>query len=179
MVFLKKKEILNNFGFTLMELLVTITIISIMSMVYLVNYRATNQRIVLDQAASGLSADMRLAQNMAMNVRKFNGVIPAGGYGIKIGSLPATSYIVFADTDANKGYSDSTEKFSERFLTSGVSITDISFSGNIDFEPPLPTIWIDGVQTAATASITIRYGLTGSTRVITINRLTGQINVTN
>lgn len=177
MILFKSK--ISEQGFTLMELVVTVAIISIMSAVYLVNYRATDQRIVLDQAAAGLASDIRLAQNMAMNVKKFNGVIPVGGYGIHIGSLPAVSYIVFADVDAgyNKKYSSSAEKYADRTLPTNVSIVSANFTGDIDFEPPFPVVWIDGAQTANMATITIQYGTSGSTRVITVNRLTGQVNI--
>lgn len=175
----KKKEIINDFGATLLELLVTVAIIGIMSGVYLANYRSNNQKIILDQAVSGMVADLRLAQNMAMNVKKFNGAIPIGGYGINIsGFLPVASYIIFADMNAgDKKYSGPAEKFAERALPDGIFIVSTDSFNDIDFEPPFPAIWIDGSQAAPSATITLQYGASGLVKTIIINRLTGQINI--
>lgn len=185
-----KKQLLRN-GFTIIEMLVTIAIIVIMSAVYLVDYRPTNEKIVLDQAASGIVADLRLAQNMAMNVKKFNtsaatSEIPQGGYGINIAVSSPGTYVLFADCNSNHIYNSAsscnsgtaTEMSISRIMQSNVNISSVNFN-NIDFEPPFPTIWINGAQAALLATITLQYGSSGPTRTITINRLTGQISVSN
>lgn len=180
-MFLGKLKFKRNSGFTLTEAMVTIGIIAIMSAVYLINYRPTNQKIILDQAAAGIVADLRYAQNMAMNVKKFGDEVPVGGYGVNIGSpLPVTSYTIFADVDAgyDKRYSGPSEKFAERMLAGGISIVSTNSFSDIDFEPPFPTVWIDGDETASSAVIILRYGAEGGPeKTITLNRLTGQISV--
>lgn len=189
MLFFKKKEIVNERGFTLMEAMVSISVIMIMSAVYLTSLKSTNQRIILDQAVAVLVSDLRLAQNMAMNIKEFNGKIPLGGYGVNISN--STSYIVFADCNssshkydnsANCGVSNNVdEKVTERTISQGVVID--SFKDNngndindIDFQPPHPIVYIDGAQTAVSAEIILKYG-TSFTKKIIINRFTGQISV--
>lgn len=178
---------INAFGFTIMEAMVTVAIIAIMSAVYLTNYRPTNQKIALDQAVAGVVADLRNAQNMAMNVKKFEGAIPCGGYGINISD--ATSYIIFADKDDgtnppictnDKIYTVAlTEKVSDRTLPARINFVIASSLSNIDFQPPNPIVWIDGQTGAAVtvSTIILEYGTTGVTKTITINGYTGQISV--
>lgn len=184
MLFFKKKEIINERGFTILEAMITVAIIAIMSAVYLVDYRPTNQKIILDQAAAGVVSDLRYVQNMAMNVKKFNSEIPQGGYGINISnSYPVTTYTIFADCDNSHDYQSATtpcagntatEKVSNRALYSNINIASPSLE-NIVFQPPSPIVWINGA-TAASATVTLQYGLSGLTKTITINGYTGEIS---
>lgn len=184
MIFFKNKEIINESGFTLLEALVTIGIMAIMSAVYLTSYRTNNQKIILDQAAAGVMADLRLAQNMAMNVTKFNGEIPKGGYGINITVSSPGIYAIYADCDEDHLYGNSSscgsagdmaEKISDRSLADGINVSAVGNS-DIVFQPPQPIVWIGG-NTAASSTITLRYGSAGGpTKIITINGYTGQIS---
>lgn len=177
----------SNSGFTIMEAMVTMVIIAIMSAVYLTNYRPTNQKIILDQAAAGIVADLRNAQNMAMNVKKFNDEIPQGGYGVKINNTSPGTYTIYADCNINSHVYDNSslcgassnlsEKISDRTLDSGVNITSASL--DISFQPPNPIVWINGnTGVDSLTTITLRYGgESGPTKTITINGYTGQISV--
>ncbi len=186
-MFIILKNKIQDSGFTLMEAVVTVGIIMIMSAVYLANYRASNQKIILDQATAGLTTDLRLAQNMALNVKTFNGVIPEGGYGINIAVSSPGAYTIYADCDAGYDYDSgscssggATEKVFDRTLTSGVNVSAVDF-GDLDFVPPFAAVYIDGAAPAAgSATITLRYGGAGGpVKTITINRITGQINASN
>lgn len=179
-IILKNK--IQNGGFTIMEAMVTVAIIAIMSAVYLTNYRPTNQKIILDQAASGLVADLRYAQNMAMNVKKFNDEIPQGGYGVKINNTSPGTYTIYADCDNDHEFDGVSlvcagntiaEKVSDRTLDSKIRITTAL---DISFQPPNPVVWIDGSTGVASSIITLEYGTTGVTKTITINGYTGQIS---
>ncbi|MFH1048675.1 MAG: prepilin-type N-terminal cleavage/methylation domain-containing protein [Patescibacteria group bacterium] len=187
MLFFKNKEIINERGFTIMEAMVTVAIIAIMSAVYLTNYRPTNQKIILDQTASGLVADLRYAQNMAMSVKKFNDEIPQGGYGVKINNTSPGTYTIYADCNINSHVYDGAsivckdsagnvtlaEKVNDRILDSKIRITTAL---DISFQPPNPVVWIDGSTGVASSIITLEYGTTGVTKTITINGYTGQIS---
>ncbi len=181
MLFFKKKEIINNKGFTLMEAMVTIAIMGIMSAVYLTDYRTTNQKIIVDQAVAGLITDLRLAQSMATNGNSFNGEIPLGGYGININN--SSSYIIYADCVNDHIYNSSSvcssgvEKYLSRDYSTGVGAVTSSSLSNITFTPPFASVWINGAQTVNTASIILRYGTDGPSKEIIINRVTGQISV--
>lgn len=185
MPFLNTKEIFNERGFTLLEAMVTIGIISIMSAVYLVNYRTTNQKIILDQVASSVVSDLRNVQNMSMNVKLFNGAIPEGGYGIKINNTTPASYTIYADCDNDHLYglsstcgtsADKPEKVNDRTLDSNVVITPVL---DVAFQPPNPIVWFNGLNTGTYVDIFLQYGSNTSGRKIRINRLTGQISVSN
>jgi type II secretory pathway pseudopilin PulG len=183
MLLFKKKEIINERGFTILEAMVTMGIIVIMSAAYVTNYRSTNQQIVLDQATSNLVSDLRLVQNMSMNVKLFNEVIPEGGYGIKIVDGSST-YTIYADcNNASHVYDNSAdcgpglniqEKVADKTLDPNI---DISPTLDISFQPPNPIVWFDGLDTGSSANIFLRYGSNIQGRKITINRLTGQISV--
>lgn len=183
-MFLRRLIHKTESGFTLIEAMVTIVIIAIMSAVYIINYRPTNQKIILDQAAAIVVADLRLAQNMAMNVKKFGDAVPCGGYGININS--ATTYIIFADKDdgsnplqctTDKVYTAALgEKYNDRSLPANINFISPTLA-NVDFEPPSPVVWIDGWQIVPSSTITLQYGTSGPIKTITINRLTGQISV--
>lgn len=181
MIFLKIK--LNNHGYTLAETLAVIAIIGIMSAVLAADYGSNRQNIFLKQAAGQIIADLRAAQNMAMNTAKFNGEIPGGGYGINISVSFPGAYIVYADCDGDHLYGNSSscgaasniaEKISDRVLANGINITAVGNS-DIVFQPPQPIVWIGGVANAVSSTIIIRYGAAGPAKIITVNGITGQI----
>lgn len=184
---------INDFGFTLLEAMITVAIIAIMSSVYLVSYRSTNQKIILDQAVSMIISDLRLAQNMAMNVKQFNGNVPIGGYGIHISNTGATNYIFFADCNSDSHSFDGadtncldgagnpiTEKVNNRDFSANVKISAVVAGYNIVFEPPYPVVWIDGKKYgdvgAQDALITLQYGSNPDTKTIKVDRFTGRIS---
>lgn len=177
-----KKE---NRGYSILEVLAAITIVGIMSAVLLADYSSNRQSIFLKQATGQVIADLRTAQNMAMNTAKFNGQIPSGGYGIHFNSPPSSSYIIYADTDGQNDY-DPGEEYAVRNLSSGIVISAVTAS-DIDFIPPDPKICFDkkspvsasfcssGNLTSSSATITLRYGAIGLTQTITASGITGQI----
>ena len=79
----------NDGGFTLIELVVVMAIISIMTAVVLVNYRPGGQQLALDRSVSKLAQDLRRAQEMAMSPREEGGCGPGfpGEYGIRLSRL--------------------------------------------------------------------------------------------
>jgi type II secretion system protein H len=91
-------------GFTLIELMVVMTIISIMTAVVLTNYRGGNQQLALDRSANKLAQDIRRAQGMAMSTAQCPSGTDCAGqvpprYGIYMGNSAAEKsyYWIFAD----------------------------------------------------------------------------------
>ncbi len=167
-------------GYTLVELLMVAAIVSVMSVIAFANYGENRKNVVLRQAAQQLVLDLRQVQNMAMNVTLIGGGIPSGGFGVHFNASPSSSYILYADTDNNKIYTGISEKFPtstspDRALDSGIVISSTGGVTDINFTPPNPTVAI--TPAAASAIITLRYGVGGPTKNIIVNGITGQITV--
>lgn len=177
----------QNAGYTLIELLMVVAIISIMAVAAFANYGANRKNIVLRQEAQKMILDLRRAQNMAMNVSKLSSTeIPSGGYGVHFDTSSSGAYILYADIDNNAAYSGAGEIFITRTIGSPVVISAISTGANlgslkpaspvdINFIPPDPKVKIN-TNNNYFAKITLRYGSAGGpTKDVIINGITGQI----
>jgi len=98
-----KNQIIN--GFTIIELLIVIAIISILSVVIIVNVR-TSERQDLVQATEQLVADIKYVRNLAVSrvehhfTSPFESIeYPPVGYGIYFNWAGGRNYIVYADRD--------------------------------------------------------------------------------
>lgn len=176
----------QNRGYTLIELLMVVAIISIMAVAAFANYGTNRKNAVLRQEAQKLILDLRRAQNMAMNVSQLSSTeIPLGGYGIRF-VLSSGNYTIYADKDDNKVYSGAGERLVTRALNSPVAIRGVRIGINlvslspaspadINFVPPNPKVKIN-TNDNYFARITLRYGGAGGpTKNITVNGITGQI----
>lgn len=189
-----KKESQNH-GYTLIETLMVLVIISILSVVFIADYTSNRQNIFLKQSTGQLAADLRTAQNMSMNTAKFNGQIP-GGYGVHFNSPPSSSYIIYADVNGDGVYSGPSENFSVRNLDSKIQISSMAVNGvslsDVEFIPPDPKICFDGKSPVAasfcptgisapgsSAVISLQYASSGLTQTITASGTTGQITLSN
>lgn len=144
----KKNKIFNNFlGFTLIELMTSITIVGIISTVFIVNYRSTEEKSKLTMAVQKVASDIRLVQSYSLGEKEFNGSFPVGGWGVNFDIATPEKYIIFADENSSKNYDNVSEKFAEILLPSGVKINSLSIPGssaNIIFLPPDPETYING-----------------------------------
>ena len=97
-----------NKGFTLVELLVTITIFVILTGVVLFNQSKFNSSILLTNLAYDTALTVRQAQTYGINIKEFN-VNGTGNffvpYGVHFDISAPKSFILFADLD-KKGYYD-------------------------------------------------------------------------
>jgi len=102
------RNIVENKGFTLVELAVVIFIILLLTAVTLPNYRSGEKRLALQRSANKLAQDIRRVQGMAMSAEEFHGIVPEGGYGIRVrdkhGSPPIYTYFLYADCNNNEVY---------------------------------------------------------------------------
>jgi len=158
-------------GFSLLELLVSIAVISILLLVVVTNYRAGDKQLALERSAHKLAQDIRRAQEMAMSARKCTvaicgeEMIPGGGYGVYFESgapsycpqFQPTCYILYADTapqEENEFYTSDDSEVEFINLEKGIRILEIATKDNpsspfqvrsvsgINFKPPDPTIKI-------------------------------------
>jgi prepilin-type N-terminal cleavage/methylation domain-containing protein len=165
----KKPEIINQNGFTLIEMLVSIFIIALMSGAFLVNYRAGGKGTELKNTVQKMASDIRLAQNYCLGARDFNGAATPGGWGVLI-EQNQNRYSIFADQNQNKTRQSAAENFMTISLPSSVEISAMT-GGNaatIVFFPPDPLTYING--TSQEVVITLRDKNTLKTLNIRVNK---------
>lgn len=154
-------------GFTLIEILVTIGIISLLTALILPNFRQGQKAFALQRSAHQLSQDIRKIQEMAMSAKGLPAA-PAsfkGTYGIKI-EIGSADYILFADLD-NDYVFDLGEAIETVSLEKGVRIGNLSPSlpSSITFTPPDPT-----TNVIASAVITLSLANDDQTKTVKVNK---------
>jgi len=92
-------------GFTLVELMVAISIIAIITTVSLAGYYGGEKKSNLDGGMRALSTNFNYARNNFLNGTKYNGIVPLGGWGIHLDSA-TTTYFLFADANNNGIYDE-------------------------------------------------------------------------
>lgn len=132
-------------GFTLVELMVVMVIITIMTTIVLTNYRAGGRQLALDRSANKLAQDIRRAQEIAMGSRE-EGACPSGfggGYGIRLSRSDAAphypwfwQYILFADCDNNGEYASTTDSLIQEVkFEQGVTLQKIKYWDGVQWCP--------------------------------------------
>ena len=181
MLSLKKTK--NNFGFTVIELIVSAGIIALVSVLVIVNLRGTNQKSSLDNEADRISSIIRTAHINSIIGLTVNGTRPLGGFGIHLIECETNcTYFLFADDNGNYEYDgDPPDVLIQAFnmLDDNVYIDNLSSGNNLDitFTPPEGEIYIDASHDDDEAVIILRFTDTSYTRQITINRFTGRIDI--
>jgi prepilin-type N-terminal cleavage/methylation domain-containing protein len=114
MIFRKKV----NSGFTLVELLVTITIFTVLTGVVLFSQSKFNSSILLTNLAYDIALTTRQAQNYGINIKEYDAgeFLP---YGVHFDLSSTKSFILFAD----HGYYNNKEKVSP--YDGGVTFCDL------------------------------------------------------
>jgi prepilin-type N-terminal cleavage/methylation domain-containing protein len=177
-IFKTKKN--NSKGFTLIETVVVMAVVSILSIVMIANYQGSQKQQSVQRAAHQLAGDIRRAQNMAMASTEQGGIIP-DGYGIYI-IKNSNSYILFADTNNNQKRNGTGDEDIESIIfSSGVEVFNVlplpSPHVDIFFEPPDPTTYING-DSSAGKKTTITLILQGTTYKKTVTvKTSGQIEI--
>lgn len=95
---MKEPALSNVEGFTMFELMITISIMVIIAALVLINFSGFNRQVAVSRAAQEISLALRSAQARALAVQKF---VPAGkfpqGYGVYFNLADSDTYIIFAD----------------------------------------------------------------------------------
>ena len=146
---------MNQKGFTFIELIVVITIISIMTAISAKSFK--NNRALLFGLKQFIT-DVRVVQNNALGVLQHDGSIPIGGYGIRISTADSGSYILFAD--GGNYIFESAETISTEDLPSGVTINSVTTnpsvgSGTVDiiFSSPYGEVFVNEKSTSTKGEV--------------------------
>ena len=97
----------NNCGFTLIELIVSISIIGILTVVFIADFRAAGKKGDLSAAAQQMVSDIRKVQSYTLGLKEFDpgsGLdSPDGGWGVFLTRQTPRNifYKIFADYDNN------------------------------------------------------------------------------
>ncbi len=166
-----------NRAFTLVELLVVISLISLFSVLMMVNYRAGDAQLKLQRSSYKLAQDIGRAEEMAISAKSFQGTIP-GGYGIYFNLNSPGQYILFADLNGNKQYdaNEMVETLNFENTVSLQALTPIAADNSLAviFSPPDPTISF--FPDAVSVSVTIKTAGLTSQKIIQVNKV-GLISV--
>ncbi|MBZ1348461.1 MAG: type II secretion system GspH family protein [Candidatus Nealsonbacteria bacterium] len=165
-------------GFTLIELIVVITVIAILTIIILPDHKIGGQGFALQRSGYELAQNIRRAQEMAMSAKKFHGAVPFG-YGIYLTDEGiSTSYILYADVfptgtgDQRWGAGDSIVERIE--LETGIKIQSVSPPRlSINFSPPRPKTRISGTNVPDGNKATITLAVIADplrTKIIRVNR---------
>lgn len=174
-------------GFTLVEMLAVIFIISLLSTLLIANYRRSQKQYALEQAAQKLVSNLRRVQAMAMSGQDISpGGVWCYGLYIKKGE---SGYTLFKDLDGDffydKGASNVERLEDPVTLPSGISAVQIipTYNGldepsmkntlHICFASPDPTTYINKKNDPTLVPqgiITLQHGTdTSLVKTITIN----------
>lgn len=141
-------------GFTILELIIVMAIISVMVAVNMPNYFESIDKKALHLAENQIINDVKIVQDYSYKLLKHNGTFPDGGYGIYFDKSSSDKYIVFADLDSDGIYDAPLEMYQEIKLPQRtdlseifiVSSTSTSNTISIVFKPPYGKVFFDGTS---------------------------------
>lgn len=110
-------------GFSLIEFLVSISIVAIISTVVLVNHNKFQSTTLLSNLAYDIGLSIRQAQVFGTGVRTFNDDFDFA-YGLVFNRTTPNSYIIFADRDNGMDY-DTNERVETYTLADGYIISNL------------------------------------------------------
>jgi len=166
-------------GFTVIELLVSVSIIALVTVVYIADYRSADRQAALSMAAQKLASDIRQVQNYSLGSKEFGGLLPPGGWGINIDrTADEHSYNLFVDMDSDQNYDSGGGELVEKIeLGSKIAIVSTSAGNTVDivFFPPDPLTYINK-STSTSLEINLKETASGNIKKIFVNYL-GLIDV--
>lgn len=116
---------LNTSGFTLIELVVVLSIFVIISSIILADYPGFSQRVALERTAQEIALSIREAETLALSVRESS--LLQGefvGFGIHFNSATPREYILFSDLDGDNVF-DTNEEADHFFIEKSPLISAI------------------------------------------------------
>lgn len=187
---LKKSCLKHSRGFTLVELLVTLSLFVVLTTVVLFSNSQFNGSILLTNLAYDVALTVRQAQTYGVNVRE-DTVENVGdkkfqhAYGVHFEIAENKKFFIFSDNDGDGIYDSGESKINSYNIKRGNYIKAISCVGDtlcgsildITFLRPNPDAKINNNDNITQATITVTSADDGSERRIVVNS-TGQISVT-
>lgn len=176
MVFEFNKNCVNR-GFSLLELLVGITIVTIIGGIYLINYRTMDEDFALERSSYQLAQDIRRAQNMAMSSKEGSGEGFVGGYGIYL-TESSDQYVLFRDADGSQNYDPLQDQAIEtNKFEKGVVVTEIIFNPivltdivSIVFAPPDPKVFFNTGGDQNRNQLSLKISINGKNSEVLVNK---------
>lgn len=177
------KQRVKKSGFTLVELLVTLSIFLVMTSVVLARYRSFSINADFANTVEGIVLSVREAQVYGSGSRAAGASITCGSpasefscaYGVRF-MTGGTSYVVFVDRDDSKTYTGAPEMIQSIALPAGVSLSTTLSPLDIIFKRPFPDATINNNPANTSASVTVSDSRSGKLQTISITSA-GQISV--
>jgi prepilin-type N-terminal cleavage/methylation domain-containing protein len=174
-------------GFTLIELIVSLSILGLLISFSVINFRGFERDVTLDLRTEEIVSILRQAQLWSLTGQLRGGERPLGGYGLRIDqcSVGPCTVIFFADfsplgSGASRIYNaiEDDEIFTLT-LPSSLIIENVTPAVNLDIVYSLPGAdgYIEGAQTSSVASFDITSTASGKSRSILVDRVSGQIDL--
>ena len=158
---MKANTIMKN-GYSLIEMLIILMIISIFSTIIIIDYSKQKSSNDLAFAVKQVIEDMRAVQNNTVNTLKYDGSVPLGGYGVKFSTSSNTSYVLFADSNANRLYDPGTDGLVRTAtLPRGIVLDSVetnlpsSADAAVVFTPPYGVIYINEKNASNNSGVTV------------------------
>jgi prepilin-type N-terminal cleavage/methylation domain-containing protein len=156
-------------AFTLIELLIVISLIAFFSAFVVFNKGKSQASLNLERASFQIAQSIRKAEELAIAAQFFNGSYPIGGYGVYF-EEGSSFYSIFADVNQNGNYSEG-ELVESIALENMITISDLSPSSPsvVIFKAPDPTVVLPG--SSSSISITISATNIDLEKTISVNSL--------
>lgn len=163
-------------GFTLIEVLVVLTVMSFLSGILIIYSRGGEQQVISFKEQARLVSGILRAKSLA--IQTFQTQEKVCGYGIHFETSPYNKYVIFREIKgvdpnnpcgANNRRYDLGEEFEPavNLGDSGIKL-DQATIGDVFFLPPDPKIYFDGLPASGEAKITLMTGDGASSAVVLI-----------
>ncbi len=158
-------------GFSMIELLVAMAVISILAIITLTNISKGSNEQALLRSAQIFASDIKKAQNLALSPKKY-GLNPVCFYGIKIENA-SNYFLYYNDRSGCLGAVRYDNVFSKKLknlkLERGIIFEDTT-NKDIAFVPPEPISYFFGNSDFLDQDIVFRINGGTKTKTVTINK---------
>ncbi len=112
-------------GFTLIELMVSISILLVLGTLFIINFTSSGQRRDMNISRTSLVSDLHKIQSLGLSVQDIAPGMPAGAYAILFGAPGSPSYQIlgYGNTDLATAIPISTTTFSGSDRIKSITVT--------------------------------------------------------